>query len=659
MRNGVAMCSILAGRMADTSPTIPSVGAVQCAVCQTVLPADATFCLRCGTRVVRPAPTPVAAPAVHPTPLALPVMAPARHGTLVGVAAPVVPVTAPVESAPAPQPPPSHGATATSPDGSPQEPVRRVINAQATMLGVVSPGASPMTPAPAPAAPAGFASREPTTPAVTPAIPRSGTMHGVAPAQPATVPTMPAQTDAPTQPATVPSQPAVSGQTAVGYASASAIATGRHRKDVMLDARPGDAPRISHQGSGASYDSEFPVVPKKGGRTGLVVGVLVALVALGGGVAWWATHRSASNALAATLSTSPTGEQRVTLALPDAANGRVRYNGAEFPIDAQGHVEFAIALPASRVGVVEVPVTVVTASGASSTRTMRFLVAWRAETDLRKLADDPPRIHIVFHVVRGSSLSIAGQAIRVSGETGIAELPAPAPAPLSEGEVRRERYAVRVVTPDGAAIEEQYELAVPRTALRVDAPLPVSLTSESQVIVRGTAPNASRVTVGTHAATVTNGTFNAVVPLNDGSNSLDVTAWSTTGAPTRAGVTVYRNVTVEQFLVSGGGDRGAAALATRPVVDGVRLRVRGTVVGAVIEPSPGLRACQIVVNDRACPAGRCTAWVDLPADVNVTANAAVDVVGELRGSRAYTTGSGERRTDAVILGVSVTPAGRR
>ena len=114
----------------------------------------------------------------------------------------------------------------------------------------------------------------------------------------------------------------------------------------------------------------------------------------------------------------------------------------EHAVDAQGRVEFPITLPPDRVGFIDVPVEVVRASSVEA-RSMRFLVAWRAQTDLSKLGDDPPKIHIVFHVMRGSSLWIAGQQIRVSGETGIAELAGPPPSPAGEGDARRERYPVR------------------------------------------------------------------------------------------------------------------------------------------------------------------------------------------------------------------------
>lgn len=542
-------------------------------------------------------------------------------------------------------PPPP--ATITSPDGTGPGGPRRVANARATMMGVAAPtGAS--SNAPAQSAP------PPSTPAApvvssSPPPPRGGTIHGVAP----TVATPQVQSPAPR-----------SGQTVQGVAPQQSLtSTGRHRKDVIMaggappqerPAASGAAPSPHAQSPQDTFDQEFPVAPKKrGSALGWVLGGLLFMAAIGAG-GWLYLHRTQGpTPLTATLRTQPGGEQMVSISLPDAAGAKVRYNGAEHAVDAQGHAEFPVTLPADRVGYIDVPVEVV--RGASvEPRSMRFLVAWRAQTDLAKLGDDPPKIHIVFHVMRGSSLWIAGQQIRVSGETGIAELAGPAPSPAGEGDARRERYPVRVVTPDGTSIEEQYELRVPRTQLRVDDPPRVLMTREASIAVHGSAPTASRVRIGGQAATLSAGQFSAVVPVTAGSNSLDVVAYAPDGAPALVNLTVYRDVTPEAYLSSGGGDRSVAAIATRPPPEGARLRVTGTVVGNVIDAPTG-RTCQIVVENRACPGGRCTAWVDLPPSVQVTPNAVVEVVGEIRGSRAYATQSGERRSDPVVLAVIITP----
>jgi hypothetical protein len=172
-------------------------------------------------------------------------------------------------------------------------------------------------------------------------------------------------------------------------------------------------------------------------------------------------------------------------------------------------------------------------------------------------------------------------------------------------------------------------------------------------VVNGTAPRATRVTVRGQPATVTGDTWSAVVPLTAGSNALEVEAFGA-GAPASARLVAYRDVTPEQYLALNGGDRGVAALVARPVVDGARVRVAGTLVGSAIETPDG-RSIQLVVENRACPGGRCTAWVDVARATEVAGNTPVEVVGELRGARSYSTTSGERRTDPVIVAVALTP----
>jgi Glucodextranase, domain B len=619
--------------MAD--PPSPNQGSpLTCAQCQAALPSDATFCLRCGARVVKPVAT---TPRVG------------RSGTLMGVAmGPLVqpPPAAPAAPQASPTPAPQPSANATSPDGSAGAPLRRVANAHATMMGVSAPGGLGANAAPPVAAPVAQPVAAPVAAPIAQA--RGGTIHGVAP-----------QVASPT--------PAPrTGQTVQGVAQPQNLitSTGRHRREVIMtggaDAPTQSAPeRVAHARQEPlatdSFDGEIPGLPKRrsGSTFGWILGGLLMIGAVVGG-GWLYLHRTQGPAaLAATLRTQPGGAQVVSISLPDAPGAKVRHNGIEHALDAQGRVEFPITLPADRVGYVDVPVELM--RGASvEPRLMRFLVAWRAETDLAKLGDDPPKIHIVFHVMRGSSLWIAGQSIRVSGEVGIAELAGPAPSPAADGDARRERYPVRVVTPDGASIEEQYELRVPRTQLRVEDPPRVLMTHEASVVVRGIAPTASRVRIGGQAATLANGRFSAVVPVTNGSNSLDVVAYAPDGAPALVNLTVYRDVTADTYLTTGGGDRTVTALVTRPPPDGARLRVTGTVVGQVIEAPTG-RTFQLVVENRACPGGRCTAWVDLPPAAQVNAGATVEVVGEIRGVRAYATQSGERRSDPVIQAVLITP----
>lgn len=621
---------------------------IPCPQCATPLPLDASFCLRCGAKLARPAGAP-----------AKPVPASRQAQTLLGVAmTPQGPVTppatgprTPTAGSPAASPPATSAtvvsppaATATVPDGGDgptTPPPKRVPNAHATMMGVASPGsAGAVGPSATPAV---------TSPPVA-NVPRGATMQGVAP-------TTPAPTGATT---------GRSGGTMLGVA-APVSNTARHRKEVVLSGEPQGQPagasappttpaptHAPTQPAARTWDEEFPVAQKPAGRGWAMGLALLVAVVLGVGAAvWYRSRPVAPPSLPATLRTLDDGGHVVALTVPGAAAGtRVRHQGVERPLDAEGRAELPVTLPADRVGELELPVDVVPPSGAPERRTVRLVVAWSATTDLSKLGEERPRVHVVFHVVRGASLWVEGTAIRVSGDTGIAEIPI-APTPAREGDgTFRSAIHVRVALPGGGSSEGRYEILAPRIALRVTQP-PVSLTRDATLVVNGTAPRATRVVVNAQPATVTGETFSAVVPVNPGSNALEVVAFGA-GAPATARVVTYRDITPEQYLRTNGGDRGVAALVARPTVDGARVRVAGTLVGQAIDTPEG-RSIQLVVEDRTCPGGRCTAWVDVARAAPVAANAAVEVVGELRGTRSYSTASGERRTDPVIVAVSLTP----
>jgi hypothetical protein len=159
--------------------------------------------------------------------------------------------------------------------------------------------------------------------------------------------------------------------------------------------------------------------------------------------------------------------------------------------------------------------------------------------------------------------------------------------------------------------------------------------------------------VGPQAATVIGDTFSAAVPVNAGSNALDVVAWSPDGAPTLVNLVVYRGVTPETYLSTGGGDRGVQGLLARPIVAGTRVRLQGSLIADLSTPNEQ-PTWQLVVEHASCPSRRCTALVRAPASPALEMNANVEVIGELRGERAYTTQSGERRSDPIVQAVVVT-----
>lgn len=634
-----------------------------------------------------PAPQPVAQPAVHTAPRSV-----------------VQPVAQPVAQPPA------------LPPTSMTTPPKRVPNAFPTMLGVsaeelnqlaelraagaaAQAQAQPQAPAPAmaptPAAPEPLAAPEPPVAPPVAAPPKlppaSGTLQGTAPPTPAPPPAGPVMvptvhrtmqgvmvdTGAPPPPSsaavTTPSMPPQNS------AAASAARARREAPPMMGGHSPGVPPDTvppgdvylpkNGLGSGnsrddglATQDYDIPGMPRKGRSAArfvpIVAGVFV-LVGLVAAAGWWATHRTPTvSVLPAQVRSAPTGNDLVvSLTVPNARAGtKLKYNGQEFAIDPQGRAEFPVSLAPTQVGVIDLPAELVTSSGAEA-RTVRFTIAWRVEPDLRHLGEDPPSVHLVFHVPTGASLSVVNQAIQVSGGTGIAALPAPTPAAVRAGDTdatRRDRYPIRVTLADGTRVEGEYELRLPRTALRIDAPPPVSAINAEEAIVQGTVGPSARVRVGAVNATVTGTTFTANVPLREGRNDLNVDVFAPGGAPARAPLVIYRNVAPDAYLAMSGGNRGPAALAANPPAVGARLRVNAQVIGTINAAGPEGPTFQVVVTDRACPNNRCPAWVNVGPNVGVSDRDNVEIVGEITGARAYATQSGERRSDPVIQAFSVT-----
>jgi hypothetical protein len=345
-----------------------------------------------------------------------------------------------------------------------------------------------------------------------------------------------------------------------------------------------------------------------------------------------------------------TGGIVLALTVPGVGSGaRVRAAGREFAMDAHGRVELTVPDPAGQVGGVDQPVEVVRGDGEVHRYLVHYLIAYRLTPDMTHLGDDPPVVHLDFRVPSGSQLFVAEQAIQVVGDRGIAAIPGPEPARSGADGGRREVYPIRVRTPDGQTLERPYELRLPRLPLRVDAPGLVTLTVGAEVEVRGRSAGARRVRIGTRAADIEGDGFRATVPVQPGRNALEVVAYGPGAAPSVLPLVVYRGVTAQEYLA--GVSSGAALLATRPT-PGRRLRF----TGRVLAPAPGeVRSFQVLVPERTCPGGNCTVWVDPGANLELTVGGTYDLVGETVGQRAYTTQSGERRSDTVVAALFATP----
>ena len=124
------------------------------------------------------------------------------------------------------------------------------------------------------------------------------------------------------------------------------------------------------------------------------------------------------------------------------------------------------------------------------------------------------------------------------------------------------------------------------------------------------------------------------------------------GIAATTALTVYRGVTPQSDLASGGGDRGVGPLVT-PTATPVRVRLRGRVINST-QSAGDLPSFQLLVSDAACPGRQCLAWVDLPPGALVRVNETVEVVGETHGTRSYVTQNGQRHNDAVVRALFLT-----
>lgn len=399
---------------------------------------------------------------------------------------------------------------------------------------------------------------------------------------------------------------------------------------------------------------------RSGGVGRAVLLGLVVFGALAGGAVglqrYLATRQTAAQTLPAIVQSSPDGSLALVVTLRGAAPGTsLRIPGRDpVSVSAEGTATLPLALGPEQVGTITQSLEEIAPGGVVRRHEARFVVGYRVETDLQLLGEEPPRVHLRFHVPEGAQLFVSGQPIRVERGVGVAELPGPAPSDLdTPGEGTRQRFPLRVVVAEGTEITSEYELRVPRLPLTVTAPGRLASLNAPTAVVTGSAQGATRVRVGGIEVRPAEGQFRAEVPLQNGANSVDVIAYGA-GAPVKVRLSLYNNVTAEQYLSLGGGNAGAAALVGTGVV-GRRLQAQGTVLSDPTD-AQGVRAVQLRVLDRQCPGGQCVTWVDLPASATVRRGDTVRVVGEVIGARAYRTQSGDRRNDPVLRAFSVNGA---
>lgn len=410
--------------------------------------------------------------------------------------------------------------------------------------------------------------------------------------------------------------------------------------------RVASPPIASFESGEELYVSGLSTRPR--GRGMMVIGVVLAVLAIGALTGGFLL-RARSNLPSIPAVVSATQGERVSLSvsLPSSSGATLRVGAQTVPLDADGRATFEV--DSREVGEVRVPVTVERGS-AREPRELRYFIAWRVRPRFDELGATPPRLLLEFHVPTGSTLKVRQHEIRVVNGIGIASIDASTPLSVTDAEGAR-RYSFPVeVTRRGVTTSSEYVLRVRRTPMRIEAPGPLFATESAIVTIRGVAPQATRVTLGRVSARIDGERFSADVPIENGPNSIEVVAFAPGGLPASQHIEVYRGVTPEQYLGASSGEHGAALLA-RPR-DGSRIRVRGRVLRA-IEAGPDGATFQLLVSDRACAESRCIAWIDPPHGTELPASQEVEVIGELRGARAYIAGDQQRRSAPVIRALFV------
>ncbi|MEZ4391835.1 MAG: zinc ribbon domain-containing protein [Polyangiales bacterium] len=582
-------------------------GGIECPVCRAALPADATFCLMCGTRQTLRPPPPQAQVRVNL----------GREATMLGLAGQTA-ASPPRDAAETP---------ARTPPADP----KRLASQHRTMMGFT--GSEP-TPKPPPS--------------------KSRTLTGVAlaPGEPARVAAEPPRGAG----RTMPGIPQPSSATPTLRPPAAAPAPARRREPAPLIGSPGPiAPPLNRRSArpaprpDSGEDLYVPGLSRpRRSRATVYLGALLAVLAIGGLTAGFLLRsRGSVPTLAATVSSAEGERLTLSVSAPDAAGATLRVNSTRVRLDAAGRG--SIEVTPTQVGEVRLPATL-ERDGSSEPRVIRYFIAWRVVPRFNELGAAPPRLLLEFHVPADAALEVSSHPIRVVNGVGIASIEASAPLAVSDLEgARRYTFPVRV-TRAGVVTTGEYALRVRRTPLRVDEPGRLFATDAALVRVRGTAPRATRVLVGGVGARVEGDRFTADVALQNGPNPLQVVAFAPGGVPASQRIEVYRGVTPEQYLAASPGEHAASLLAQPR--DGARVRVRGRVLRA-IEAGPEGPTFQLLVVDRACPGSQCVAWVDPPHGAALRESQEVDVTGELRGARAYIAGDGTRRSAPVIQALFV------
>lgn len=635
-----------------------SAASKNCGACGHSNSLDAMFCSKCGARL--PSREELAAAA-------------APSASAVTTPEPPLPETAPEPEPPAPEP---------------TAPRRRVAGAAKTMLGwqpepppnvpviardVDSREAAPSAPeAPAPARRVAGSARTmlgmpaPDMQAIAEAVKQAqARADGAAPssveASAATMPDVAPPPEAePKRRAVGPTNRTMLGQPVPEVAAAGAPST-------LPSTRPSDPPGPRERAravypSGSGEEDAVTLPKKKSGGLAIAMIVIGLFALVGGSVAVAVMMLSSGSDLRASVVQGEEGEM-LEIEVPGAPAGtRVRFRGAEQPLEA-GRARFPLSADALALGDNELAVDVIEPDGSIESETIELHLEMRVRADLGPLERVPPAIDVVVEVPPGSEVTLDGDPLELDAQgRATRRIPIEGSASNAEGIVEHVvRY--RVVPPQGDAAQGQLRTRIPLTTMQLDRPGREVVTEAEEVEVAGAVAPGSTVTVAGEEATVNLGRFLTRHPLPSvGEHTIEVVARAPGKAPRVERIQVRRVADLEAEAARFEVDRELtyARIAQDPTTyRGQNVALEGTVYN--VDVSSGQSVIQILVSD--CPDGaRCPLWVTYPAATDAELQDRVRVLGTVAGEQQFRSQRGEIRTVPRVDATFVLPAqasGRR
>jgi hypothetical protein len=310
-----------------------------------------------------------------------------------------------------------------------------------------------------------------------------------------------------------------------------------------------------------------------------------------------------------------------------------------------GHARFEIPIQSLAVGPNEIPVTVRSPSG-QSVQNVRVVLRYRVRADLAGLAAPTPSYSLLFEVVPGARVEVAGQVLAPDASGRLVHV-VPLAAALGQGPSHTVQF--RVVTTEGTPESGSITTTLPLSTLVVDRPAEGAVVEADSIECAGAADAGATVTINGQAVTLAADRFLHRVALPERKEySIEIVATAPGKAPTTVRRAVRRVASlaaeVQSFAQTVDRDLTYARVTENPsIYRGRRARFTGRVFNARTER--GVTTLQILLHSRDCPEGlRCSLWVEYRGETSAVVGDWVDVLGDLAGEQSYQTTRGERLT---------------